>query len=266
MGWIDTDVAQRLQGYLHTIMQVGRESLVIGGLTLYLEGFDPDVGANYALPNRPNPNITPSAFERIERVSAKRAQLICFQWLDTYAPGLTKQLSGMGYVQQEALPLLVCQPGQLRPPAEGAALEFVVMNEEASLEDLAEHWNINQRGFNPLPMLVEPNEVEYFRSTLTTSRAFTARLDGMGVSSGMYTDIRDGVTELMGIATLQAYRRRGIGGALTAFATQSAFADGATLAFLTAASEEASRVYQRVGFGLVGDLVLMAKRLTTSDT
>ena len=73
--------------------------------------------------------------------------------------------------------------------------------------------------------------------------------------------VSDGVTELVGIATLTEYRRRGYGGALTTFAAQSAFANGASLVFLTAADEAAGRVYQRVGFQPLGELLLMTKKL-----
>ena len=57
-----------------------------------------------------------------------------------------------------------------------------------------------------------------------------------------------GVTELMGIATLPEYRRRGFAAYLTAAMAQSAFTHGATLVFLCAVSEEAGWVYQRAGF------------------
>ncbi|MBI3959927.1 MAG: GNAT family N-acetyltransferase, partial [Chloroflexi bacterium] len=130
----------------------------------------------------------------------------------------------------------------------------------SSPEDVAENWNINARGFDPSATLALPTDVLAFRDTLGKSRAFTARLDGVGISAGMYTDIIDGVTELVGIATLHESRRRGIGGALTAFVTQTAFADGASLAFLSAANEEAGRVYRRVGYQSVGNLLTLVKK------
>ena len=60
----------------------------------------------------------------------------------------------------------------------------------------------------------------------------------------MFEAIIGGVTELMGIATLPEYRRRGFAAYLTAAMAQSAFTHGATLVFLCAVSEEAGRVYQ----------------------
>lgn len=260
MGWIDTDVAERVQGYLHVKARAGRESLVVGGFTLYLPVGNETGGVGLALPNQPDSALNPSVLERIERIADKRGHTACFHWLDCYAPKLAEALGITGYAVRESTPLLVCEPGQVIVlPTE--PLEMVTVSADSPSEDVAENWNINAQGFDPSAMPAQPADVLHFQRSLKKSRAFTARLDGEGVSAGMYTDIIDGVTELVGIATLQAYRRRGFGGALTAFATRTAFADGATLAFLTAAGEEASRVYQRVGFRQVGELLLMAKKI-----
>ncbi|MCL4833798.1 MAG: GNAT family N-acetyltransferase [Caldilineaceae bacterium] len=260
MGWIDTDVAERVQGYLHVKARAGRESLIVGGFTLYLPMGNESGGVGLAVPNRSDSALNPSVLERIERIAAKRGHRLCFHWLDCYAPKLAEALGITGYAVRESTPLLVCEPGQvISPPTE--PLEMVTVSADSPSEDVAENWNINAQGFDPTATLAGPGDAEDFRHILVKSRAFTARLNGVGVSAGMYTDIHNGVTELVGIATLQEYRRRGFGGALTAFATRTAFADGATLAFLTAASEEASRVYKRVGYQPAGNLLLWAKRI-----
>lgn len=261
----NTQSVHRVQDYLHFKARAGRESLVIGGFTLYLSGSDPASGVSLVLPNRPAAAATSSALERIERIFARRGLPVCFQWLDAYAPGLAGQLTERGFLEQERLSVLTGEAGALSSPYNGSGLTFVTLSAESPLADVAENWNINAQGFDPDAPLAEPGDVEGFRNSLTDSRAFTARLDGTGVSAGMYTDIHDGVTELVGIATLPAYRRRGYGGALTAYAAQCAFTNGAALVFLSAASAEASRVYQRVGFGLVGELRLMSKRLSPAD-
>lgn len=256
----NTQSAHRVQGYVHVKARAGRESLVVGGFTLYLPMGNETDGVGLALPNLPDSALSPSVLERIERIAAKRGHTVCFHWLDCFAPGLAASLVEAGYGVQESTPLLVCQPGQVISPAT-EPLEMVTVSADSPLEDVAENWNINAQGFDPSATLAQPADVQDFRRILDKSRAFTARLAGMGVSAGMYTDIHDGVTELVGIATLQAYRRRGFGGALTAFSTRTAFANGASLAFLTAASEEASRVYQRVGFQPFGNLLLLAKQI-----
>lgn len=58
----------------------------------------------------------------------------------------------------------------------------------------------------------------------------------------------DGVSEVMGVATLPSARRRGLGAAVTRALTDDARALGVGTVFLTASSPEVARVYARVGF------------------
>lgn len=254
------EIARRVQGYVHVKTRAGRESLIVGGFALYLPLGNEAGGVGLALPTQPDCDLNLSLRERIERIAAKRGHTACFHWLDCFAPKLAGALNVAGYEVRESTPLLVCEPGQVIWPTT-EPLEMVTIGAGSLPEDVDENWNINALGFDPSATLAQPADVLDFQRSLEKSRAFTARLDGVGVCAGMYTDIHDGVTELVGVATLQTYRRRGIGGALTAFATQTAFADGASLAFLTAANEEASRVYQRVGFRPAGSLLLLAKQI-----
>jgi GNAT superfamily N-acetyltransferase len=60
------------------------------------------------------------------------------------------------------------------------------------------------------------------------------------------------ITEVMGVATLPAARRRGLGAAVTMALVDDARALGLRTVFLTAASAEVARVYERVGFRRVG--------------
>ncbi len=60
------------------------------------------------------------------------------------------------------------------------------------------------------------------------------------------------ITEITGVGTLPAYRRRGIGAALTSFLVQDALARGIETIFLTAGDEEIAGVYARTGFERVG--------------
>jgi ribosomal protein S18 acetylase RimI-like enzyme len=60
------------------------------------------------------------------------------------------------------------------------------------------------------------------------------------------------IAEVVGVATLPAFRRRGLAGAVTACLTRHALAQGMRMVFLSAQDERAARVYERVGFRRVG--------------
>jgi predicted GNAT family acetyltransferase len=56
------------------------------------------------------------------------------------------------------------------------------------------------------------------------------------------------VTEVVGVATLPSARRRGIGAAVTGALVAHALASGLGLVFLSAASDDVARIYERLGF------------------
>jgi GNAT superfamily N-acetyltransferase len=108
---------------------------------------------------------------------------------------------------------------------------------------------VQRQGFNPAEVsTVTETEIEDWRQGLGEGRAFLAYLDGQAASAGQYTPPSDGLVELVGIATLEPFRRKGLAAALTAQAVQTAFAAGVEVACLSAGDEAASRVYQRAGF------------------
>jgi ribosomal protein S18 acetylase RimI-like enzyme len=61
-----------------------------------------------------------------------------------------------------------------------------------------------------------------------------------------------GVAEVMGIGTLPAVRRRGIGAAVTGRLVADARERGADVVFLSAAGDDVARLYERLGFHRVG--------------
>ena len=80
------------------------------------------------------------------------------------------------------------------------------------------------------------------------TRVAVAETASEGVVAAGSHQPRDGVSELMGIGTLPAARRRGIGLALTGGLVEDARAIGVQLAVLSAASDDVARLYARAGF------------------
>lgn len=97
----------------------------------------------------------------------------------------------------------------------------------------------------------------YRRSRLADGRSVMvaaydpARLEHGPLAGGSHSPVGD-VTELTGIATLSAARRRGLGAAVTAALVADAQARGVGTVFLAAGDDDIPRVYERVGFRRVG--------------
>ncbi len=78
-----------------------------------------------------------------------------------------------------------------------------------------------------------------------------ARLEGepVGVATAILTEDRAGsCVGIFGVGVLECARRRGIGGALTSWLLERAFARGATLAHLNPDSDVAASLYGKLGF------------------
>jgi GNAT superfamily N-acetyltransferase len=76
--------------------------------------------------------------------------------------------------------------------------------------------------------------------------------DESGPIGGGSHSPRDEVTEITGVGTLPAHRRRGLGAAVTHVLAADAAEHGVELCFLTAGSTEIARVYAGVGFVRIG--------------
>jgi GNAT superfamily N-acetyltransferase len=86
---------------------------------------------------------------------------------------------------------------------------------------------------------------ERLRRRLTVMAVSEA--DGGPVAVGSHQPVGE-VTEIVGVATLPAMRRRGLGGAVTGALVADALAHGAGIVFLSAGSDAIARVYGRLGF------------------
>ncbi|HEX2706207.1 MAG TPA: GNAT family N-acetyltransferase, partial [Candidatus Lustribacter sp.] len=65
-----------------------------------------------------------------------------------------------------------------------------------------------------------------------------------------------GVSEVVGVAVLPSWRRRGVAAALTATLTRDALERGIATVFCSAQSEQVARVYEGIGFRRIGTAAL----------
>lgn len=80
-----------------------------------------------------------------------------------------------------------------------------------------------------------------------------AAADGpTGPVSGGSISPRTGVAEITGVSTLPAFRRRGVGVAVTSLLVTEAIRRGVGTCFLSAGSEDIAKIYRRLGFERIG--------------
>lgn len=242
-----------LQAYLRKAAGHTRHTIPHPPFHLYIHPTDDFRFFNYAIPDEPVETLSPEDLAGLRHAFAERGRRLRFEFLHEYTPELRGLLEALGVPGEGENPLLVCTRETWKDVAAPAGLEIRRLTSSSPDAELAAQIEVGSRGFGDEGRDATPERIADLRRRLGLGgQYFGAWLGDQPAGVGAYTVPLDGFTELVGIATLPEYRRRGIAGAVTAEMAKTAFAEGVQTAFLTAADDDASRVYQRAGFYRVG--------------
>ncbi|MFP2912924.1 GNAT family N-acetyltransferase [Pyxidicoccus sp. 3LFB2] len=240
---------ERLQASMRHAARERYTAVSVPPFTAFFHPFDALVYLNYAIPDGPVMGDPREALRRLRAEFEARGRVPRFEYVDELAPELAGHLRDAGYKQEAEARLMVCTRDTYVPFKAPDGLTFSVLSPESPREELRAFCATTQQGFHPgTAPVVSDEEVTKTASDLKDGRAFLARLEGRPVSGGLFTPPQDGTSELAGVATLQEWRGRGIGAALVSRAAEEAFARGVEVLFLSTITEEAGRLYERVGF------------------
>jgi N-acetylglutamate synthase-like GNAT family acetyltransferase len=216
----------------------------------------------YARP-APGTPATDADFDAVRARQRERGLPETFEWIADLNPELRGVASGAGLVVEEYPLMVLAQPLDIPPPA-----GFAVRQLRADDDALAAALAVAQVGFshagtgigyagiaerNALASRLPAGRLDFKRRRLERGITVTvvAEDDSGPVAAGSHQPV-EAVSELVGIATLPALRRRGLGAAITSALVTDARARGVELVFLSAGSPEVARIYARVGFVAIG--------------
>jgi len=238
----------RLQAFLRATAAPGRRVLDLPPFTAYLDRDDPMRFLNYAIPDD-GAEPDDAAVERLRAGFREHQRLPRLEWVEEAAPAVAAVLEACGMQLELRTPLMSCRPEQLvSADADVPALTVAPIADG----DLRETYNLQRVAFGeaPLPDGDEPRDPRR-----RGGGAVLARSNGEAVAAASWTAVRDETSEIVGVATAAAWRRRGLAGAVTAAAAREAFAAGASLCVLSPGDDTAQRVYARAGFGRVATML-----------
>lgn len=188
-----------------------------------------------------------------------------FEWVDEVTPSLLAAARAAGLEVLEA-PLMVLDRAHWRPFEAPTGIEVRRLDPDDPA--LAAARAVADVGFGaPGTMPGPEGRTERDAAATRQSEAALAPLrrrlregatvtmvaerEGAPLAVGSHQPV-EGVTEVVGVATLPAVRRQGLGGAVTGALVQDARDSGVAVIFLSAGSEDIARVYARLGFRRVG--------------
>ncbi|HEY6566133.1 MAG TPA: GNAT family N-acetyltransferase [Actinomycetota bacterium] len=269
MTYARQELLVRLDRYFDAVPRSVTRTEEIGPFTLFINQGD---GWRYYA--RPRPGESSFAADEVRMVVDRQRELDQprqFEWVADLAPGVGAATADAGLTIEDR-PLMAMRATDFEPtpPPPGAQVRLLDPDEDLATATAvamigfgAPGTSIGAASVDQLPEVaaaLDPRTIEFARTRMAAgmTRLAVATIDGVPVASGSHQPA-DGVTEVTGVACLPAFRRRGLGAAVTSALVADALGAGVATVCLSAGDDEISRVYARVGFrqvGRVGEAVM----------
>ncbi|MFF2331036.1 MULTISPECIES: GNAT family N-acetyltransferase [unclassified Streptomyces] len=205
--------------------------------------------ANYAIPDQ-DAEPTAEDVDALIAVFREHGRLPRLEFLPGWAPAVEPALLAAGFTVENRAPILACAPGDLLPPkpVDSLAIAEPATDAEFDAAALVQHHGYGGTG-EP-----EGGEAAWLRAAVEGGGvAALATVDGVPAGAGGCSVPVDGLTELAGLAVASAFRRRGIGAALSAHLTATAFARGCRVVWLEPGDAAVERIYAAIGYRRVDE-------------
>ncbi|MCX5311227.1 GNAT family N-acetyltransferase [Streptomyces sp. NBC_00154] len=205
--------------------------------------------ANYAIPDQ---GAEPTAADVQALIAAfrERDRMPRLEYLPSGAPAVEPALIAAGFTVENRAPILACAPGNLLPPKPVDALVIAEPATDAEFDAAA---RVQHHGYGGTGE-PEGGEAAWLRNAVAGGGvAALATVDRVPAGAGGCSVPVDGLTELAGLAVADTFRRRGIGAALSAHLTATAFARGCRVVWLEPGDADVERIYAGIGYRRIGE-------------
>ncbi|WTT05960.1 GNAT family N-acetyltransferase [Streptomyces sp. NBC_00090] len=243
-------VLQRIETFYDAVPRSSARAEAHGPLTLFVQ--EGKGWPYYARPTLGHTGDVP--VDAVEKVRARQRELgvpEAFEWVAETTPGLRAAVEASGLTVHEH-PLMVLEGDGLPvPDPEGVTVRIVDADDTALETAVA-------APYAAFGMAPEPGTAERIAERITAGLTrLAAALDGAGgaLAAGQHQPVGP-VSEVVGVGTVPAARRRGLGLAVTAALVADARSRGAELVFLTASDADVARLYGRLGFRTVATALI----------
>jgi ribosomal protein S18 acetylase RimI-like enzyme len=240
------DLADALKVHAYSRAMAARTgSETIGPFAVLFSERNPSPFANYAIPLD---FAAPSPAEVAALIAAFRARdrQPRLEFAPSAAPKVEAALAYAGFAVELRPPLMTRRP---EPALALLQIDGFTIAAPESDQALLDYAGVQKAAFGD----PGPGEADIAGSRRSLRRGGCLLLahdreTGAPAGAGAHMPLQDGVTEVVGIAVVERFRRRGLGQAITGLLAERAFAAGCAMAFLSAAGESQSAIYARAGF------------------
>ncbi|MEU1485192.1 GNAT family N-acetyltransferase [Streptomyces sp. NPDC005752] len=205
--------------------------------------------ANYAIPDQ---DAEPTEGEVADLVAAFRehGRLPRLEFLPSWAPAVEPALLAAGFTVENRAPVMACTADTLLAPkpVDGLRIAEPATDAEFTSAAAVQHTGFGGEG-GP-----DDGEIAWLRAAKDGGGVSgLATVGGLPAGAGGCSAPIDGIGELAGLAVAAAFRRRGVGAALSAWLTRTAFERGFDAVWLEPGSPDVERVYAGIGYRRTGE-------------
>jgi ribosomal protein S18 acetylase RimI-like enzyme len=256
---VNTTVDTNVQSF--AVANLRRRPVVVE-TAIFVAGFDPTTTSPFINYATPVPGAEPTGQDVSALIEAFRERGLKprLEFAPDTAPTVEPALRAAGFSVEEVHEYLVCTPATFAMPhtADGS-VPGTLVEIPSTDEDYA---------------AIDAALSEAFAGEFASSPEGAARLRRLQESGGAVRFVRvddgtcagaascsapaEGTTELAGVGTRPAHRRRGIAAAVTATVTEAMFAQGARSVWLEYSGDGSRRIYESLGYQPRGTRLYMA--------
>ncbi len=260
----DRELLARIEVFYDAIPRDAARAEDFGPLALFLRN-----GPGFPYYARPTAGAPPATVADVDAVRARQREAgapEAFEWVHDLNPELAAAVEATG-LPVRFCPLMVLEPLVVEPAPAPPGVTVTVLDpaDPAFAEQFSLVRTVANLGFE-LPgtatgtagtaerdaayQLLDEQKVaeEAIRAARHRSAHALATSDTEGALAAGGLQQTGGVSEIVGVATLPAYRRRGLGAAVTHALARDAVEHGDQIVFMAAGDEAVARVYARIGF------------------
>jgi ribosomal protein S18 acetylase RimI-like enzyme len=216
----------------------------------FVAGFDPGTDSpfvNYATPE-PGAVVTAADVAALVGVFFEAGLKPRLEYVTSSAPELEGLLLDAGFTVEARHEYLICTARTLNA---SVVPEKVRLERPGTDRERAAMAAVLNEAFGA-PEATDADVARIRRNQDRGGVAVAAFAGAACVGGGQAMPAGGGVSEVAGIGVREAFRRRGVAGAITAEVTRLIFERDAEIAWLEAGGEDSWRVYERVGFAPAG--------------
>jgi len=252
------DLARRLEQSASLAPTPEADTVSSGPFRCFFSPYTDDDQLNYAMPvaRLGSPEELAAAIQAARAVFTERQRTPRFEFVEALWSGLAESLERAGLRLEGREPLMACAPDEFRPSF-ASDVEVHALTAADSDEDLATFLRIRDEAPAGAEASITSEQIARLRESVRTEYGwFVLATIGRQIAGAGYCQYDGGdLGEIVGIVTVPELRRRGVAASVVSFLLSKLFQNDGSLAWLSAANEQARSVYARLGFRAIGSLL-----------